>query len=104
MGVIGSIQAGIGEILPPKDPAHHDKSSQGDTTTFDLGADIAKRPVDELLIGPGDAIGDNNRAIFPVMRDQIADDIDQIIDRKMHREGGARTTQFGQAFAFGHAG
>eukprot|EP00164_Ancoracysta_twista_P010813 GFYU01016440.1.p2 GENE.GFYU01016440.1~~GFYU01016440.1.p2 ORF type:complete len:105 (-),score=8.20 GFYU01016440.1:566-880(-) len=104
MSVIGGIQAGIGEILTPKDLAHHDQGGPCDAAAFDLGADIAKRAVDELLIGPGDAISNHHRAIFAVMRHQITDNIDQIIDRQMHRKCRPRTAKFGQTFTFGHRG
>ena len=63
---------------------------------------VDERALDDFLVGPGDAVDDDDRAIGAVMRRQGALDIAEVADRQMDGEGGLAAAQFFQFLARRH--
>ncbi len=96
------VEGGIAEIDVAQGRAEEDEGGAGDLLGAHLLADVRQRALDERLIRPADAVGDDDRAIRAVEGRQGALDHQEVADRQMDGERRPRPAQRLQVLARRH--
>lgn len=82
--------------------ADEDQCRAGDLCRPYFCSDVAKAAADHLLVRPGGAHDDGDRTVAAVMRRQAVDDMADVADRQVDRQGGAGAAEIRQRLAGRH--
>src|SRR5436190_20048058 len=87
------IESGVAKGLRIEHPANQDQRGSRELGGSYLRGDGRERPANDLLIGPGDAIGDNDWTVGAVMGSERALDIADVADGKVNGKSAPRSPE-----------
>ncbi|MNP47827.1 hypothetical protein D3C76_1419060 [compost metagenome] len=102
MGMAGAVQRRLGKAVTGQYPADQDQCGTAKTLGLYLLDNTIKGIEHPVLVRPGSAMDHRNRAIPAVMRAQFFDDLLQMLDPQVNRQGAAMAGEVGQLFTCGH--
>lgn len=101
MSMLGAVQRRVGEAFGGQHLADQDQRGAAEIPGGDLGQDVAEGAANLFLVGPTGPVDHRDRAVGAVVRQQFLDDLRQVGDAQVDRQGRPVPRQVAQALAFG---